>query len=191
MPYNERLTHPVAEATGNNWPLWRNALRPKQNGWHFAYAIFKFRKIDIFIRNVLMFAPNGPISNYQHSQQTSDEPLSEPMLGKFADTYILEFVSERFESLWVSQFNVRNRTIVGFITDHMHTPVSLGINWLNHWGQARWPPFATEVCSQGSSWQCSFIGSDNGLALARRHVIIWTNDSLFTDAYMRHSASMI
>ena len=36
----------------------------------------------------------------------------------------------------------------------------------------------------------SIIGSDNGLAPCRRQAIIWTNDSLFTDAYMRHSASV-
>ena len=34
------------------------------------------------------------------------------------------------------------------------------------------------------------IGSDNGLAPARRQAIIWTYDGEFTDAYMRHSASM-
>ena len=34
------------------------------------------------------------------------------------------------------------------------------------------------------------IGSDNGLAPTRRQAIIWTNDGKFTDAYMRHSASM-
>ena len=34
------------------------------------------------------------------------------------------------------------------------------------------------------------IGSDNGLAPTRRQTIIWTNDGLVTDAYMRHSASM-
>ena len=50
--------------------------------------------------------------------------------------------------------------------------------------------YFTEVCSQGSSSQYSSIGSDNGLAPARRQAIIWTNDGLFTDAYMRHSASM-
>ena len=37
--------------------------------------------------------------------------------------------------------------------------------------------------------QYSIIGSDNGLAATRRQVIIWTNGGLFTDAYMRHSAS--
>ena len=34
------------------------------------------------------------------------------------------------------------------------------------------------------------IGLDNGLAPARRQAIIWTNGCLFTDAYMRLSASM-
>ena len=34
------------------------------------------------------------------------------------------------------------------------------------------------------------FGSDNGLAPTRRQAIIWTNDGQFTDAYMRHSASI-
>ena len=41
-----------------------------------------------------------------------------------------------------------------------------------------------------SSEQYPSIGSDNGLAPARRQAIVWTNDGYFTDAYMRHSASM-
>ena len=36
----------------------------------------------------------------------------------------------------------------------------------------------------------SSIGSDNGLAPARRQAIILTNDGWFTDAYMRHSTSL-
>ena len=42
----------------------------------------------------------------------------------------------------------------------------------------------------GSNQQYSSIGSDNGLAPSRRQAIIWNNDDLFTDAYMRHLASM-
>ena len=34
------------------------------------------------------------------------------------------------------------------------------------------------------------IGSDNGSSPERRQAFIWTNDDHFTDAYMRHSASM-
>ena len=34
------------------------------------------------------------------------------------------------------------------------------------------------------------IGLDNGLALSRRQAIIWTKVGKFTDAYVRHSASM-
>ena len=49
--------------------------------------------------------------------------------------------------------------------------------------------YFTEVCSQGSNWQYPSIGPDNGLAPIRRQAIIWTRDGLFTDAYMRHSAS--
>ena len=35
-----------------------------------------------------------------------------------------------------------------------------------------------EVCSQGSNWQYSSIGADNGLAPNRRQAITWTNDVL-------------
>ena len=38
--------------------------------------------------------------------------------------------------------------------------------------------------------QYSIVGSDNGLAPARRQAIIWTNSGLVTDPYMRRSASM-
>ena len=34
----------------------------------------------------------------------------------------------------------------------------------------------TKVCNLGSNWQYSNIGSDNGLAPARRQAIILTND---------------
>ena len=42
----------------------------------------------------------------------------------------------------------------------------------------------------GSNWQHIIIGSDNGLALNRRQAIIWSNNVLVTDAYMRHKASL-
>ena len=48
----------------------------------------------------------------------------------------------------------------------------------------------TEVYSYGSNKQYSSIGSDNGLAPARRQAIIWINDGYFIDANMRHSASI-
>ena len=41
-----------------------------------------------------------------------------------------------------------------------------------------------------SNYKYSGIGWDNGLAPSRRQAIISTNDVLFTDAYMRHLASM-
>ena len=76
--------------------------------------------------------------------------------------------------------------------------------------ETKWPPFSrrhvqrhflewkcvncdlvfTEVCSQVFNKQYSSIGSENGVAPIRRQAIIWTNDGYFTDAYMRHSASM-
>ena len=48
----------------------------------------------------------------------------------------------------------------------------------------------TEVGSYGSNQHYSSIGSGNGLAPSRRQVIIWTNDGYFTNAYMRHPASV-
>ena len=35
-----------------------------------------------------------------------------------------------------------------------------------------------EICSLGSNWQLTIIGSDNGLSLNRRQPIIWTNDGV-------------
>ena len=49
----------------------------------------------------------------------------------------------------------------------------------------------TAGCSLVSNYYNSSIGSDDGLAPTRRQVIIWINDGKFTDAYMRHSTSMI
>ena len=90
------------------------------------------------------------------------------------------------------------------------SPFCLGLNVLTHWGRDKmttifrmtfsnafswmkmfkfWLNF-TEVCSQGSNYEHSSIGSDNGLVLARQQVIIWNNDGKFTDTYMCHSASM-
>ena len=42
----------------------------------------------------------------------------------------------------------------------------------------------------GSNQQYSITGSDNGLELTRWQAIIWSNGGKFTEAYMRHSASM-
>ena len=39
-------------------------------------------------------------------------------------------------------------------------------------------------------WNSSIIGLENGLVPAGRQAIIWINDGMPTDAYMRHSASM-
>ena len=36
----------------------------------------------------------------------------------------------------------------------------------------------TEICSLGSNWQYSSIGSDNDFAQTRRQVVIWTNDGI-------------
>ena len=47
-------------------------------------------------------------------------------------------------------------------------------------------------CSQGSNWQYSITGSDNGFSTPTKwQAIIGINDGKFTNAYMCHSASMI
>ena len=46
------------------------------------------------------------------------------------------------------------------------------------------------MCSSKSNQQFSSIGSDNGLAPARRQAIIWTSDGKFTNAYIPQSAPM-
>ena len=41
-----------------------------------------------------------------------------------------------------------------------------------------------------SNKQFSSIDADSGLAPSRRQAILWNNYGYFTDAYMRHSASV-
>ena len=48
----------------------------------------------------------------------------------------------------------------------------------------------TDIYSQVSHKKYSSSCLDNGLAPTRRQAIIWNNDGLFTDGYMRHSASL-
>ena len=67
-----------------------NTLRPRQNGRHFADAIFKCiflnENIWIPIKKSLKFVPKGPINNTPSLVQImawrrpGDKPLSEPMM---------------------------------------------------------------------------------------------------------------
>ena len=67
-----------------------NTLRPRQNGRHFADAIFKciFLKevVSISIEISLKFVPKGPINNIpalvqiMARRRPGDKPLSEPMM---------------------------------------------------------------------------------------------------------------
>ena len=60
------------------------------------------------------------------------------------------------------------------------------VHWCSmstHWGRDKMADisltsFQMQVFSQGSNWQFSSIGSDNGLWPARWQAIIWTNDRL-------------
>ena len=69
---------------------WLNTLRPRQNGRHFADAIFKLiflnENVWIPIKISLKFIPQGPINNIPALVQImtwrrpGDEPLSGPMM---------------------------------------------------------------------------------------------------------------
>ena len=70
-------------------PQWVNALRPRQNGWHFAYAIFKCILLNekwISIEISLTFISNRPINNIPALVQImawcqpDDKPWSEAMM---------------------------------------------------------------------------------------------------------------
>ena len=74
-------------------------ISPGQNGRHFADDIFRcnFRewKIDILIKISLKFVPISPIDNnpplvyIMAWRRIGDKPLSEPMLTRFTDAYML------------------------------------------------------------------------------------------------------
>ena len=80
---------PVAEAYVAWWAN-VNTLRPRQNGRHFADAIFKWMFLNenvwIPIKISLKFIPKGPINNILVLVQimawhrSGNEPLSEPMM---------------------------------------------------------------------------------------------------------------
>ena len=67
-----------------------NTLRPRQNGRHFPYDIFKCillkKNVWISIQISLKFVPKGPINNISALVQVmawrrqGDKPLSEPMM---------------------------------------------------------------------------------------------------------------
>ena len=67
-----------------------NTLRPRQNGWHFPYDIFKciflFENVWIWIKISLKFVPKVRINNIPALVQImtwcriGDKPLSEPMM---------------------------------------------------------------------------------------------------------------
>ena len=68
-----------------------NTLRPRQNGRHFADAIFMYIFLNgnvwILVKISLKYVPNGPINNIPALVQimawrrSGDKPLSEPMMA--------------------------------------------------------------------------------------------------------------
>ena len=81
-----------------------NTLRPRQNGCHFADAIFRCIFVNeifwIFIKISLEFVSEGPIdSNLTLVQvmawhQTGDKSLPEPMMTQFNDAYVSPGLNE-------------------------------------------------------------------------------------------------
>ena len=78
-------------------------------------------------------------------------------------------------------------------------------NSLKHWGRAKMADIFQTTFFKALYWMKMYklmeiprkfvpggpsIGSNNNLAQRRRQAFIWTNDDLFTDAYMRHSTSV-
>ena len=123
--------------------------------------------------------------------------------------YIFTLVMPSRVFLWTAEYNNADD---GHRCERMvNASLTMCIGKLNltHWGRNKFPPFSrhfqmhfldrkhlnfdwdfTGVCSQGSNWQYTSIGSDNGWATIMRQAIIWTNDGWFTDAYMRQAASI-
>ena len=95
-----------------SFPLWRhrNALRPRQNGRHFADDIFKCfflnENVSIPIKISLKFVPKGPINNNPALVQimawrrSSDKPLSEPMMVSLL-THICVTRPQWVNSFWL------------------------------------------------------------------------------------------
>ena len=100
-------------------------------------------------------------------------------------------IKVRYTTIW---FNVASETDVW--PDWSNRQQRKGSRLYHISAETKWPPFSRryfeldflewkrrnfdenviEVCSQGTNWQYSSIGSDNGLATTRWQAIILTND---------------
>ena len=127
---------------GTNKPQWFNTLRPRQNGRHFADAIFKCiffnENIWIFIKISLKFVPRGPINNIPSLVQImawrrpGDKPLSEPMMVSLP-THICVTRPQwvKWNKLQPLDFNKKNHgsTII-VISNNNHTHCQL--QWIRN-----------------------------------------------------------
>ena len=92
-----------------------NALRPRQNGRHFADDIFKciFLNENVWIplKTSLTFVPKGPINNIPTLVQvmawrrSGDKPLSEPMVVN-SSTHICVTRPQWVKTLWGSLLSI-------------------------------------------------------------------------------------
>ena len=92
--------------------------------------------------------------------------------------------SHRIYLVWADYSNLSTRTVTGLLT-HWGRDNMAAISQTIFYNTFSWIKMlkfplkkSTEICSQGSNWQHSSTGLDNGLAPNRRQAIIWTNDVL-------------
>ena len=96
-----------------------------------------------------------------------------------------QYLFENIYPIWVMTTNNCVKILRPRVKGH-HFPddIFIGI-FVNKKMYKFWLSFI-EICSKGPNKHHSSIGSDNGFAPSRCQAIIWTNDTKFIDAYMRH-----
>ena len=107
-----------------------DTLKQWQNGRHFSYDIFKciFLNEIVWISNTiwLKFIPTGPRDHSTALVQimawrwTGDKPLSEPMMAKVGDAYMLHSAS--MSSVIISDYILRIKI--------MHTSCGNSLRWM-------------------------------------------------------------
>ena len=123
-----------------------NALRPRQNGRHFADDIFKWiflnENVSIPIKILLKFVPQGPINNTPALVQMmawrrpGDKPLSEPMMVRLPTQMCVtrpQWVNAECTHAWIPKMFVSGFKIplVGRTTSSEMTDKDFIIVWLS------------------------------------------------------------
>ena len=161
-----------------------NTLRPRQNGRHFADALFKgiFLNGNVWIpiKFSLKFVRKGPINNIPALVQKmtwrrpGDKPLSGPMMVSLL-THICvtrpQWVNKKTATEEHMQRNC-DWCFLGPLLLRMITWIGVAVGLANvinsaltHWG------CATPKCVSKQT----IIGQDNSVSPSRRQTIIWTS----------------